>query len=51
MEIFKDLLQMYIHKDVIKKILMNMYLTPVESYRRHLIPLASVRVIPFICKH
>jgi hypothetical protein len=30
---------------------MNMYLTPVESYRCHLITLASVRAIPFIYKN
>jgi hypothetical protein len=43
---------MYIHKEDHQKHIMNMYLTPgVESYRCHLIPLALVRAIHFICKH
>ena len=45
------LLQMYIHKEEHQHHIMNMYLTPVESYRLHLIPLASVRAIHFIFKH
>jgi hypothetical protein len=42
---------MYIHKGGHQRYIMNMYLTPVESYRCHLIPLALARVIHFISKH
>jgi hypothetical protein len=33
------------------KYIMNMYQTPVESFRSHLIPLALARAIHFIFKH
>ena len=45
------LLQMYILKEEYQKHTMNMYQTPVESYRSHLIHLASARAIHFIFKH
>jgi hypothetical protein len=45
------LLQMSILEEEHQTHIMNMYLTPVESYRSHLIPLALARAIHFIFKH
>jgi hypothetical protein len=45
------LLQMYILEEEHQKHIMDMYKTPVESYRLHLIPLALAREIHFIFKH
>jgi hypothetical protein len=38
-------------KEEHQKHIMNMYQTPVESYRSHLIPLALARAIHFIFEH
>jgi hypothetical protein len=42
---------MFIHKEERQKHIMNIYLTPVESYRLHLTPLALAKAIHFIFKH
>ncbi len=45
------LLQMYILEEEHQKHIINMYSTPVESYRLHLTPLALARAILYIFQH
>ncbi len=51
MEIFRISYRCTYTRRNIRKHIMNIYLTPVESYRLHPIPLALARAIHFIFKH